>query len=373
MRKDIQIIDLPALHAPILDELNEAVAQVMDHQQFINGPEVASFEKELGQYLNAEVLGVGNGTDALEIALLALDIVPGDEVLVPSFSYFASAEVIQRIGAIPVFVDVDATFTMDLVDAKQKISSKTKAIIAVHLFGLSANMEEVMQLAASYHLKVIEDTAQAIGAECKVKGSWKKVGPLGDMGCISFFPSKNLGAFGDGGAIVSNNQELIAKAKMIAQHGQSAKYVHDTIGMNSRLDTLQAAILSVKLPYLDHWTQKRQAIASVYKKAFTSCEAITLGVEPSYSSHVYHQFTILVRGNRNQIMERLQEMGVPVRLYYPMAIHQQKAFSHLPKVPLVQTERFQSQMISLPIHPTLSEDQVHYIVNSVLVVLKNQN
>ncbi|MFT6323897.1 MAG: UDP-2-acetamido-2-deoxy-ribo-hexuluronate aminotransferase [Salibacteraceae bacterium] len=365
MRKDIQIIDLPALHAPIQQDLNSAVAKVMNHQQFINGPEVALFENELGIYLEANVLGVGNGTDALEIALLTLGIGAGDEVLVPSFSYFASAEVIERVGAVPVFVDVDATFTIDLVDASSKISAKTKAIIAVHLFGFSANMEELLKLAVSNNLKLIEDVAQAIGGECKVNGAWRKVGSIGDMGCISFFPSKNLGAFGDGGAIISNNKAHLVKAKMLAQHGQSSKYEHDVVGMNSRLDTIQAAILSVKLPCLADWTKRRQELARIYKKAFNTIDAITLGYEPEYSKHVYHQFTMLVKGDRNKIKYELQKMGIPIRLYYPKAIHQQKAFSHLTPVGLNNTETFQSQMVSLPIHPTLTNEQAEYVVECV--------
>lgn len=370
MKNEIQIIDLPALHAPIQNELNDAIAMVMQHQQFINGPEVQLFEKELGKYLCAEVVGVGNGTDALEIALLTLGVGLGDEVLVPSFSYYASAEVIIKIGAIPVFVDVDETFTIHVVDAESKITHKTKAVIAVHLFGLCANMQSVMDLANSHDLKVVEDTAQAIGAMCCINGHWKKAGTIGDMGCVSFFPSKNLGAFGDGGAIVSSSIDLLAKAKMMAQHGQSAKYVHDIVGMNSRLDTFQAAVLRVKLPYLNSWTAKRKEIASQYKRAFQAIEFITLGIEPEYSTHVYHQFTLLVLRNRSEIMGELKELGVPVRLYYPKAIHQQKACKEYAEVHLPKTEHIQSQMISLPIHPTLTNDQVQYTIDSVLKVLK---
>lgn len=369
MRSDIQIIDLPSLHAPIKEKLEDAMNKVMSHQQFIQGPEVGLFEQELSDYLKTNVLGVGNGTDALEIALLTLDISRGDEVLVPSFSYFASAEVIKRIGAEPVFVDVDDTFTIDLLDAGFKVSSKTKAIIVVHLFGLSADMDTVLEFAKSNKLKVIEDTAQAIGAECNINGHWKKSGTIGDIGCISFFPSKNLGAFGDGGAIISNNSNYIAKAKRLAQHGQTAKYVHEIVGMNSRLDTIQAAILRVKLPYLDQWIKRRQDIALIYKRAFENCDAIILGKEPINSSHVYHQFTVLVKGDRNLMMEQLREMGIPIRLYYPKAIHEQKAFSQVTKKSLARTEKFQRQMISLPIHPTLTNEQVAYISEGVLSVL----
>lgn len=373
MNHKIQIIDLPALHAPILGELNAAISNVMTHQQFVNGPEVIGFEVELGKYLRSNVLSVGNGTDALEISLLALGIAPEDEVLVPSFSYFASAEVIKRIGAIPVFVDVNDSFTLDVEDALTKITKKTKAVIAVHLFGISADMNGIMEMAKSFDLKVVEDAAQAIGAECLLNGSWLKVGTIGHLGCLSFFPSKNLGAFGDGGAIITSDNQLMQKARMIAQHGQSSKYVHDRIGMNSRMDSLQAAILSVKLPYLDLWTKKRQNIAAKYKAAFNNISSIQLCEEPDYSSHVYHQFTMLVDGNRNKLLDRLKNMGVPARLYYPKAIHQQKAFLGYTALNLERTEYFQTQMISLPIHPTLSEDETSFIVSTVISVIREIN
>ncbi len=364
MKYQIQIIDLPALHAPIKLELDAAIQKVMYHQQFISGPEVGLFEKELGVYLNASVLGVGNGTDALEIALLTLGIGLGDEVLVPSFSYFASVEVINKVGATPVFVDVDETFTICVSDLQQKITPKCKCIIAVHLYGMPANMGAIMEFVKVQNLKVIEDTAQAIGASCLVQGKWQMVGTIGDLGTISFFPSKNLGAFGDGGAIVSKKSNLLERAKMLAQHGQSSKYVHEIIGSNSRLDTLQAAILSAKLPYLDQWNSRRVEIAKMYTDGLVANKLISIGAVPNYATHVYHQFTIVVEGNRDQYMQELQSMGIPVRLYYPKSIHQQKMFSHLNPV-LPNSERIQSQMLSLPIHPTMTNEEVSYVIESV--------
>ena len=370
MKHQIQIIDLPALHTPIKKELDAAILNVVTHQQFINGSEVSLFEKELGSYLKADVLGVGNGTDALEIALQILGIGHGDEVLVPSFSYFASVEVINKVGAIPVFVDIDDTYTISVSDLKQKITPNSKCIIAVHLYGMPANMEVIMEIAKVNDLKVIEDTAQAIGASCLVHGQWQKVGTIGDLGTISFFPSKNLGAFGDGGAIVSENLEYLEKAKMLAQHGQSSKYVHEIIGSNSRLDTLQAAVLSVKLPYLDQWNNRRKEIATFYSEGLVSNDLISIGASPEYADHVYHQYTIVVDGNRDGFMQELQSLGVPVRLYYPKAIHQQKMFSHLNPV-LPNTERIQSQMISLPIHPTMTNEEVTFVIDVVNRVVSN--
>lgn len=368
MKKQIQIIDLPALHAPIKMELDAAIEQVLNHQHFVNGEEVKLFERELGHYLNAKVLGVGNGTDALEIALQTLGVGTGDEVLVPSFSYFASVEVINKVGAIPVFVDIDETYTISVADLEKKITSKCKCIIAVHLYGMPAHMESIMDFASVNNLKVIEDTAQAIGATCLIDGKRHKVGTIGDLGTISFFPSKNLGAFGDGGAIVSNNSQLLEKAKMLAQHGQSSKYVHEIIGSNSRLDTLQAAVLRAKLPYLDQWNARRLEIAKQYVEGLEPNGLITIIPVPEYATHVYHQFTLVVEGNRNQYMQELQSIGVPVRLYYPKAIHQQRMFSHLqPELPV--TERIQAQMISLPIHPTLTNAEVQFVVDSVNKVI----
>ena len=254
--------------------------------------------------MGAKVIGVGNGTDALEISLLALGIGAGDEVIVPSFSYFASAEAIINVGATPIFVDIDNSFTLDVHDFKQKISSKTKAVIVVHLFGMPANMNEIMKISSSHKIKVIEDNAQAIGAECKVNHEWKKTGTIGDIGCVSFFPSKNLGAFGDGGAIISADVKLLAKAKMIAQHGQSKKYKHELIGRNSRLDTIQAAA-------------------------------------------------------------KLLELEIPARLYYPGLIHQQAALSYLSVENLAQTQDIHSRMVSLPIHPTLTKNQLNYIIKGL--------
>lgn len=375
----IKTIDLPSLHAPLAEKLREALDQVMTHQIYVNGPEVSLFEFELAEFLGAHVLGVGNGTDALVIALLTLGIQPGDEILVPGFSYFASAEAVAHIGAIPVFVDIDPDrYTIDIHDASVKISPKTKGIIPVHMFGLCADMTGIMALAKEHGLYVIEDAAQAIGAKCMFDGKWTHASTIGDIGCISFYPSKNLGAFGDGGCIVSRDSNLLQKAREIAQHGQSTRYQHKVIGLNSRLDTLQAAILRVKLKSLVQWTHKRQEIADMYSIRLENLSEIDLPFVPKGFTHVFHQYTIRVAHDRDSLMTDLQQLGIPVRLYYPKPIHQQAAFlkffaeKSLPLPDLAVTQTMQDSMLSLPIHPNISEQQIEYITHTIDCVLNKK-
>jgi dTDP-4-amino-4,6-dideoxygalactose transaminase len=360
-------IDLPLLHANIFEQLNDVVQKVTASGIYIGGSEVKEFELAFGKYVNGSCVGVGTGTDALMIALLALGIGSGDEVLVPSFSYFASVECISAVGATPVLVDIDPyTFTLNVNDCISKVNSNTKAIIPVHLYGVSANMSEIMDFARGYNLKVVEDCAQAAGTQCLVGNTWQHVGTIGDFGAFSFFPTKNLGAIGDGGAIISKNSKLLEKARQIAQHGQSAKYVHERIGMNSRLDAIQAAVLNLKLPLLDRWNNMRVKIVERYGSRLQNEPKIQLPVVPGYSSHVFHQFTIVINTmDRDSLLRTLNEKGVPARLYYPKAIHQQPAFKDY-QVHLPITEDIQSRMISLPIHPYLTFEQCDFICDTLL-------
>lgn len=370
LSRAIKIIDLPSLHAPIESELKLAINSVVREGNYIGGQYVKDFESSLGEYLNAHVLGVGNGTDALQIALLSLGIGVGDDVLVPSFSYFASVEAISAVGANPVFVDVcDNTYVIDFKDLEAKITSKTKAVIVVHLYGLSCPMAELLRIRSAFGLKIVEDCAQAIGTECVVHGVSMKVGTIGDVGTYSFFPSKNLGALGDGGAIVAKDKKLLEIAKSISQHGQTEKYKHVRIGMNSRLDAIQAAVLHVKLKYLEGWNIERRRVASIYNEMLSGEAQLSLPTVPPESKHVYHQYTIVFNGDREVIMNHLWDLGIPVRLYYPMAIHQQPVYNHL-NVSLPITEYLQKQMFSLPIHPNLSNEDAEYVANSLLNILR---
>lgn len=372
--RPIYDVDLKALHDPIKAELDLAIGNVLQHQRFINGPEVKTFEKELGDYLGAKVLGVANGSDALLISLLALDVGAGDEVIVPSFSYFASVEAILRVGAKPVFVDIDLkTYTVDVGDLMSKVTERTKVIMPVHIYGLACDMKGILDIAKSKGIYVIEDAAQAIGS-CYIDVETRRkryLSTIGDIGCISFFPSKNLGCFGDGGAIVTKDEDLLEKVRMIANHGQVSKYQHEIIGLNSRLDTLQASVLLVKFRCLDQWNIKRKIVAEWYKELLGVNEKISLPIVPDYAEHVFHQFTILINADRDQVLNELNQRGVPAKLYYPKSIHEQKPFMEEVIEPLSNTKRVQERMISLPIHPTLDKQDVEYVCNVLLDLLKD--
>ncbi len=372
----IQLVDLHTQYLKIKDEVDAAVLNVMESTAFINGPEVQSFASELSTYLNVKhVIPCANGTDALQIALMAIGAKPGDEILTPSFTYIATAEVIALLQLTPVFVEVDTdTFTIDIDDAKAKITSKTKAIIPVHLYGQCANMDEVMALASKADIYVIEDTAQAIGSDFTSKtGKKQKAGCIGHIGTTSFFPSKNLGCYGDGGAMMTNDDDLANQLKMIANHGQRIKYHHDIIGCNSRLDSIQAAVLRIKLKHLEEYTKARNEAATFYNDAFKEIEEITPPFIAAYSNHGYHQYTIKLTGvNRDEMQSYLNENGVPANIYYPVPVHLQKGYTEYGSKAgdMPKTEGLTSQVLSLPMHTELSKEQLEYIVEHVIRFIK---
>lgn len=374
--KKIQMVDLQSQYAELKLEIDTAMAEVLEEVQFIKGRQIKNFEKSLAAYLNVNhVVACANGTDALQIAMMALDLKPGDEVITTSFTYVATAEVMGLLGLIPVLIEVDEnSFNMDANKLEAAITTKTKAIVPVHLFGQTADMEPILNIANAHQLFVIEDTAQAIGATYTFKnGTTQSAGTMGHIGTTSFFPSKNLGCYGDGGAIFCNDDQLTQKIRMIANHGQSVQYTHDIIGVNSRLDTLQAAVLNVKLKYLEEFNTKRRAIAKKYDGAFANIKAITIPKIAQNSTHVYHQYTLKVNdGDRDGLRTYLSEQGIPSMVYYPKPLHHQKAFTSaiFNKEELKLTEALCTKVLSLPMSPNLEEDQQEYIVNHVKHYLK---
>ena len=368
----IQQVDLISQYDHIRQEMDEAVLRCIRSGAYINGKEVAVFAENLTAYTGSKyVIPCANGTDALQIALMALDLQPGDEVIVPAFTYIASVEVIALLKLIPVLVDVDSrTFNMGIEKFKNAISDKTKAVIPVHLFGQTCDMQPILDICKQHHISVIEDNAQSIGSNYIFSGGEKKqAGTMGDIGTLSFFPSKNLGCYGDGGAMLTNNELLANKLKMIASHGQSKKYYHDVIGCNSRLDTLQAAILDVKLKYLDKYTKARQQAAEYYTEQLQSLnDYIILPYSAKNSSHVYNQYTIQIKGNqRDDLKQFLSEKGIPSMIYYPLPIHHQKAFKDIVRIgsDLTQSEQLCRSVLSLPMHTELDKVQQDYIIESI--------
>jgi UDP-2-acetamido-2-deoxy-ribo-hexuluronate aminotransferase len=368
----IQMVDLKRQYAKIKTRIDEAVIDVMNNTSFINGNAVSDFTKKLSTYLGIDyVITCANGTDALQIAMMALDLQPGDEVITPSFTYIATTEVMALLRLKPVFVDVDLdTFNIDTNAIRKAITSKTKAIVPVHLYGQSANMEEIMLIAKEFGIYVIEDNAQAIGASITFKdGSIHKTGTIGDIGCTSFFPSKNLGAFGDGGAIFTRDSALAEKIKMIANHGQSKRYYHDIVGCNSRLDSMQAAVLNVKVDYLDEYNKARGAAASHYSSAFANHPKIKTPTIANNNTHVFHQYTLILEGvDRNGLVDYLGSHNIPAMIYYPVPAHRQKMFSflNLPEVNLPNTDWLTERVVSLPIHTELDTEQLEFINKHVL-------
>jgi dTDP-4-amino-4,6-dideoxygalactose transaminase len=368
--KNIQMVDLQTQYSRLKDRIKPAMEEVISSCSFIKGPALKEFELKLANYLGVKhVVGVANGTDALQIALMALDLGPGDEVIVPSFTYVATAEVIGLLGLIPVMIDVDIdTYNIDMSKAEDLITPKTKAIVPVHLYGQSAHMDKVLSFAKKHNLFVIEDNAQAIGGNyISENGLVSKTGTLGDIGCTSFFPSKNLGCFGDGGAMFTNDDKLAEKIRMIANHGQPKKYVHAVLGVNSRLDTLQAAVLNVKLDELDDFASRRQAVAAKYDAAFESISSIICQKIRSYSTHVYHQYTVRVtNGRRDELQSYLKSKNVPSMIYYPIPLYDQEAFSgyHSGKAH-INTEILCKEVISFPIHTEMDNETQNYIIESI--------
>ena len=361
--KKIQMVDLQSQYQKIKSDVDSAIINVIEQANFINGPEVSEFKSDLERYLNvSHVIPCANGTDALQIALMALGLKPGDEVITPSFTYIATTEVIALLGLTPIFVDVlSDTFCIDPSKIEAAITAKTKAIVPVHLYGQCADMDAILEIAKKHNLKVVEDTAQAIGADYTHKnGKVSKAGTMGDIGCTSFFPSKNLGCYGDGGAMYTNDVHLAASLKKIANHGQVIKYHHEVVGCNSRLDTIQAAILKIKLPFLDSYCAARQKVAAYYNQAFSEVKQITTPYKAPNTTHVYHQYTIKLSGvDRKELIEYLNLHGIPSMIYYPLPAHKQGMFKSFGKEnqDLPITNHLTECVLSLPIHTEMEQEQ----------------
>lgn len=371
----IQMVDLKSQYQKIKNEINAGIAEVVESSAFINGPAVHGFQLALENYLRVKhVIPCGNGTDALQIAMMSLGLKRGDEVITSAFTFIATAEVLGLLGLTPVFVDVEAkTFNMNVAEIEKAITPKTKAIVPVHLFGQCCDMEPLLELAKKYNLFVIEDACQAIGADYKFKdGTTKKAGTMGTIGCTSFFPSKNLGCYGDGGAIFTQDDHLDYLMRGIVNHGMFKRYYHEMIGVNSRLDSIQAAILNVKLKHLDEYAVARRNAANFYNKAFAAYPALITPSCADYSSHVFHQYTLrLQTGDRAKLIENMNGIGVPVMIYYPVPLHLQNAFASLGgKVgDLPVTEMLCNEVISLPMHTELSLEQLEWITRHLLKFL----
>ena len=366
------MVDLQAQYAHIKQDIDAGIQEVIDSASFVKGQKVADFQAHLEAYTGAKhVINVGNGTDALQIALMALGLKPGDEVITPTFTFIATAEVVALLGLTPVVVDVNwDTMNMDIESVRRAITPRTKAIVPVHLFGQCADMEPLMALAKEHRLYVVEDACQAIGAKYTFSdGRTAQAGTMGHIGCTSFFPSKNLGCYGDGGAIFTNDDELDAKMRAIANHGMVVRYHHDMVGVNSRLDSIQAAVLDAKLPHLDEYIAARQAAAAYYDKAFNACDALLTPGRQAHSTHVFHQYTLRVVGtDRNKMREELAAKGIPAMIYYPVPLHQQKAYidPRYKDGDFPVAERLAACVLSLPMHTELDEEQLKYITDSVL-------
>lgn len=369
------MVDLKRQYLKIKDEVDQAIQQVIDTTAFINGPQVKQFANELEKYLQVKhVIPCANGTDALQIAMMALGLKPGDEVITPSFTYIATVEVVGLLGLKPVFCEVDPkTFTMDPKSLEALITPQTKAIVPVHLYGQAADMDAIMAIAKKHQLFVIEDNAQGIGGYYTGQDGIRRAnGTIGHIGSTSFFPSKNLGCYGDGGALYTNDDALAEKIRMVANHGQRQKYVHEMIGCNSRLDTMQAAILLVKLKQLDTYCEARRKVAAFYNQAFANHPNIEIPYEASTAYHVYHQYTLKLKGvSRDAVKKKLEEKGIPSMIYYPIPAHRQKMFEafDLDKMEMKNTDELTAQVISLPIHTEMQTDEMNYIAENFLSIV----
>jgi len=370
--RPIQMVDLKTQYQKIKPEIDKAVIDVLESSAFINGKPVQEFSNNLAAYLGVKhVIPCANGTDALQISMMALNLQPGDEVITPSFTYIATTEVVALLHLTPVFVEVDAkTFCMDVDALRKAITPKTKAIVPVHLYGQAANMEAILQVAKEHNLYVIEDNAQAIGCNYTFSdGTVKKTGTMGTVGCTSFFPSKNLGCYGDGGAMCTDDDTLAHKLRMIANHGQQKRYYHEIVGCNSRLDTIQAAVLNIKLKDLDNYIAARNGAAAFYNNAFANHPKITTPYIAPYTNHVFHQYTLVLEGvNRNGLNEYLASKNIPSMIYYPVPGHRQEMFEGIGRASynLPVTDWLTERVISLPIHTELDEEQLNYITSPVL-------
>lgn len=370
--KKIQMVDLKSQYQKIQKEIDEAVIDVIRSTQYINGPEVKNFQSELENYLGVKnVIPCANGTDALQVAMMGLGLKPGDEVITSSFTFVATVEVIALLGLTPVLVDVlPDTFNIDPAALEKAITPKTKAIVPVHLFGQCADMEAISDIAKKHNLYIIEDNAQAIGADYIFKnGERKKAGTIGDVGATSFFPSKNLGCYGDGGAIFTNNDELAKELRVVVNHGMQVRYYHDSVGVNSRLDSVQAAILRIKLKHLDDYAAARQKAADFYDNAFANNPKLVTPKRSKFSTHVFHQYTLITKNiDRNKLQEYLMSKDIPAMIYYPVPLHMQKAYMdpRYKEGDFPVTEMLSKSVISLPMHTELDEEQLKYITSSVL-------
>lgn len=371
MRK-IQMVDLRSQYLNMKEEIDRGIQEVIDSCAFINGPAVKNFQESLENYLGVKhVIPCANGTDALQVSMMALGLQPGDEVITASFTFIATAEVIALLKLTPVLVDVDPeTFNIDPAAIERAITPRTKAIVPVHLFGQSAPMEAILEIAAKHNLHVIEDNCQAIGADyIFADGSRRKAGTIGIIGCTSFFPSKNLGCYGDGGAIFTNDDTLAAQLRVVVNHGMTVRYYHDYIGVNSRLDSIQAAVLSVKLKRLDEYAAKRRAAADYYDKAFAGNPKLKTPVRYTQSNHVFHQYTLITEGvDRKGLIEFLASKEIPAMIYYPVPLHMQNAYLDPRYTPgdFPVTEMLSERVFSLPMHTELDEEQLAWITGNVL-------
>ena len=374
--RTIQMVDLQTQYAAIKTDIDRGIQEVLDSAAFVKGPQVTRFAEHLQAYTGAKhVIPVGNGTDALQIALMALGLKEGDEVITPTFTFIATAEVVALLGLTPVVVDVDWETMNISVDAiRRAITPKTKAIVPVHLSGQCANMEAILQIAEEHHLYVVEDACQAIGAEYTFSdGHRQQAGTMGEIGCTSFFPSKNLGCYGDGGALFTNDDALAAQIKAIANHGMVVRYHHELVGVNSRLDSIQAAILDAKLPHLNEYTAARQAAAAYYDRAFANHPKMLVPGREKASTHVFHQYTLrLIGADRDRLKEGLAERHIPAMVYYPIPLHLQKAYQdpRYKQGDFPVAERLAACVLSLPMHTCLDEEQLQYITRSVLELIQ---
>ncbi|WP_072921809.1 DegT/DnrJ/EryC1/StrS family aminotransferase [Chryseobacterium sp. OV279] len=367
----IQMVDLKGQYEKIKTEVDAGIQDCINNTAFINGPAVKEFQQDFEKYLNAKhVIPCANGTDALQIAMMALGLKPGDEIICPAFTYVATAEVMGLLGLIPIMVDVNEdTFDIQLEGLEKYITPNTKAIVPVHLYGQSADMEKILEFAEKHNLFVIEDNAQAIGSDYTFSdGTVKKTGTIGHIGCTSFFPSKNLGCYGDGGALMTNDDEIALKIRMIANHGQEKKYHHKVLGCNSRLDTIQAAVLKVKLTHLDEYSAARNKMADYYDEHLAGISEISVPKRADNSTHVFHQYTLKVKnGKRDGLQKYLAEKNIPSMVYYPLPLYRQEAFQQYVAegFSLPVTEKLCSEVISLPVHTEFDQEVLDYIIAEI--------
>ncbi len=367
----IQMVDVKRQYLRLKDEMDARIIACIESGAFIQGPEVKTFESNLSAFLDgAHVIGCANGTDALQIALMALNLEHGDEVIVPSFTFVASVEVIALLGLKPIVVDVDPdTFLMKTEDIEASLSARTKAIIPVHLFGQCVDMKSLMEIANRRDLFVIEDNAQAIGARCMdMVGKMQMSGTIGHIGCTSFYPSKNLGCYGDGGAMMSSDERIVQRLRMLANHGMERRYYHDVIGVNSRLDAVQASVLNVKLPHLNDWNKQRVRAADTYDTLLANIPHLITPKRVAWSDHTFHQYTIrILDGRRDALQSFLASNDVPSMIYYPVPMHEQQGYNKIVRrrVPLTNTDSITGEVLSLPMHPDLADDQINYICDQI--------